>query len=84
MRIFKPGIQTVLRILTIAALMGMIVLPVAWGYEQRRQARTWQAVACEYRVREIVRRVPLVASIAHAGDPCAALHKLGFDIDRRR
>lgn len=84
MQIFRPEVQAVLRMLTIAALVGMIVAPVMWGYEQRRQAQTWRAVACAYRMRELVRQAPLFADVDVAGGPCATLDRLGLDVDPRR
>ena len=59
MRFFQPEIERVLRALAILTLIGLIVLPMAWAYEQRRQARAWQSVACAYRMREVARRTPM-------------------------
>src|SRR5207244_625257 len=39
MRIFRSEIETALKIMGIAALISLILLPVAWGYEQRQRAR---------------------------------------------
>jgi hypothetical protein len=56
MRFFQPEVEAVLKVLGVGILVGVIVVPVSWAYEQRRQARTWQSVACAYRMREIARR----------------------------
>jgi len=84
MRIFRPEVQAVLRMLTVATLLAMIVLPMAWGYEQRRRARSWHELACAYRVRELVRHAPLLADVRHAPDACATLRRLGFDLELER
>ena len=80
MRIFIPGLQRTLRAVAIIALIGAIVVPVGWGYEQRQQARTWQETACAYRLREVTRGTTLIATIERRGNACAALRELGFDI----
>ena len=83
MRIFIPALQRTLRAMAITALIGAIVVPVGWGYEQRQQARTWQETACAYRLREVMRGTNLVATVERRGNACAALRELGFDIDPR-
>jgi hypothetical protein len=80
MRIFIPALERTLRTLAVIALIGAIVVPVGWGYEQRQQARTWQETACAYRLREVTRGTKLVATIERRGNACAALRELGFDI----
>jgi hypothetical protein len=83
MRFFRPEIEAVLRMLGVGILVGLIVLPMAWAYEQRQQARAWQSVACAYRMREITHRTPLVATVHDARDPCRTLERLGLDLDVR-
>jgi len=80
MRVFIPGLERTLRVISVIALIGAIVVPVGWGYEQRQQARTWQETACAYRLREVTRGTTLIATIERRGNACAALHELGFDI----
>ncbi|MEX2148357.1 MAG: hypothetical protein WED01_15225 [Candidatus Rokuibacteriota bacterium] len=81
MRIFRSEIQTTLRMLGIVTLVGLIVLPVAWGYEQRQQARTWQNVACAYRIKEVARRTPILASTEPGRNACMLLERLGLDLE---
>jgi hypothetical protein len=81
MRFFRSEVETALKIMGIAALITLIVLPVAWGYEQRQQARTWQNVACAYRIKEVVRQTPMIASIEYRRDACVALSRLGLELD---
>ena len=44
MRFFRPEVERVLKLLGGLLLLALILLPVAWGYEQRKQARAWQSV----------------------------------------
>lgn len=84
MRFFRSEIEMALKMLGILTLIGLIVLPMAWGYEQRKQARVWQGVACAYRMREVTRRSPVVAAVDYARDPCMTLERLGLDLDVSR
>jgi len=84
MRFFRPEVEAVLKVLGAATLIGAIALPAAWAYEQRQQARAWQSVACTYRMRELARRAPLVASVEYARDPCLTLERLGLELDVQR
>jgi hypothetical protein len=80
MRFFRREVEVTLKMLGVITLIGLIVLPVAWGYEQRRQARTWQNIACAYRIKEVTRSARLFAGVERTGDACAALEKLGLDL----
>ena len=80
MRIFRREVELALRMLGVATLVRLIVLPVAWGYEQRRQAKAWQHVACEYRIREVTRAAPFMANAERAADPCTTLARLGLQM----
>jgi hypothetical protein len=84
MRFFRSEIETVLKMLGILTLIGLIILPMAWGYEQRKQAQAWQSVACSYRMREVTRRTPVVAAVDYAQNPCMTLQRLGLDLDVTR
>ncbi len=83
MRFFQPEVEAVLTVLGAATLIGLIVLPTAWGYEQRQRARAWQSLACRYRVRELTRRAPLMANLEGGDQPCRTLERLGLDLDAR-
>jgi hypothetical protein len=80
-RLFRPELERVLAVIGLVALVGAIVLPVGWGYEQRQQARAWQETACGYRLKEVARGAMLSASGERLGQACAALRQLGFDIE---
>jgi hypothetical protein len=84
MRFFRPEVEAVLKMLGAGVIIGLIVLPMAWAYEQRQQARAWQSVACTYRVREIASRAPLAGTIEAGRDPCSTLRRLGLDLDVQR
>src|SRR5438105_12335405 len=80
MRFFRHEVEVTLKMLGVVTLVGLIVLPVAWGYEQRRQARTWQNVACAYRIKEVARNTPFVANVERAPDACTTLARLGLNV----
>ena len=80
MRFFRREIEVTLKMVGLMILIGLIVLPAAWGYEQRRQARTWQNVACAYRIKEVTRAAPFMARAERASDACAALARLGIQL----
>jgi hypothetical protein len=78
MRFFRHEIEVALKALGVVALVALIVLPAAWGYEQRRQARAWQNVACSYRLKEVTRSTRFVAHVERGSDACALLERLGL------
>ena len=80
MGFFRREIEVTLKMLAVALLIGLIVLPVAWGYEQKRQARTWQNVACAYRIKEVTRVAPFIANVERSPDACATLARLGLTL----
>ena len=84
MRFFRPEVEAVLRMLGTGIVVGLIVLPMTWAYQQRQQARAWQSVACTYRMREIATRAPLLSKLEPAGDPCGTLDRLGLELDVQR
>lgn len=84
MRFFRPEVEAVLKVAAVAGLITVIVLPVAWGYEQRQQARTWQNVACAYRIKEVARQTPMIGTLEYRRDACMTLEQLGLDLDVRR
>jgi hypothetical protein len=80
MGFFRREIELTLKMVGVVFLVGLIVLPVAWGYEQRRQARVWQNVACAYRIKEVTRHAPFIAGVERAPDACATLARLGLQL----
>jgi hypothetical protein len=80
MRFFRREIEVTLKMAGVVILIGLIVLPVAWGYEQRRQARTWQNLACAYRIKEITRLAPFIGNVDRTPDACTTLARLGWDL----
>jgi hypothetical protein len=85
LRFFRPEVEVVLKAIGGLTLLTVIVLPTAWGYEQRKQARTWQNVACSYRLREITQQSQLVPTVDIRGDdPCSTLRRLGLELRESR
>ena len=84
MRFFRSEVETALKIIGVAALISLILLPVTWGYEQRQQARNWQNIACAYRIKEVARKTPMIATVEHRRDACVTLARLGLDLDLPR
>jgi hypothetical protein len=81
MRFFRPELEWALVVVGAIALIGAIVVPVGWGYEQRQQARAWQETACAYRLREVARTTTLLIGSERRGRACAALRELGLEIE---
>jgi hypothetical protein len=84
MRLFRRDVEIALKTLGAIGLLTLVVLPVAWGYEERQKARTWQNIACAYRLRDIERRAPLFARLSQAPDACGTLRRLGLELDMPR
>jgi len=84
MRFFRPELERALGVLGIITLIGAIVVPVGWGYEQRQQARAWQETACVYRLREVARATASLVGNERRGGACATLRELGFEIEQSR
>lgn len=81
MRFFRREVEIVLKAFGVLALVSLVTFPVAWGYAERQKARTWQTIACAYRMKEIERRMPLLAGIEPGPDPCTTLDRLGLALD---
>jgi hypothetical protein len=81
MRFFRREVEIALTAVGVVTLIGLIVMPVAWGYEQRRQAKTWQSIACAYRMKEVARSSSVLAGVAQEPDACGALERLGLTLD---
>ena len=80
MRFFMPQVEIAFKTIGVITLIGLLIMPVAWGYEQRRQARTWQSIACAYRIKEIARQAPFVAGVDYGRDPCQVLARWGVEL----
>src|SRR5258707_12994527 len=83
MRLFRQDIERILHAAAILALMGAIVAPIGWGYEQRHQARTWRQTAYTYRLREGARGTSFLVNVDHRRDACETLRHLGLDLKKR-
>jgi hypothetical protein len=81
MRIFRREIEITLKTLGVLTLAMVVTMSVAWGFEQRRQAKTWQSIACAYRMKEIARSSAILARAADEPDACSTLDRLGLTLD---
>jgi hypothetical protein len=84
MRFFQHEVEVALKVLGAIGLSSLVVLPAAWGYEQRQQARQWRSIACAYRIRQVEQHAPMFAGLGQRRDACATLHELGLELDVRR
>jgi hypothetical protein len=82
-KVFRPGVEVVLRTLAVGALLALLVLPSVWGYQQRSEARAWREIACTYRLKEALSDGRLLTPADVRGDPCARLSELGLQLARR-
>src|SRR5882762_9475597 len=82
-KVFRPGVEAALKTLAVAALLALLVLPLAWGYQQRNEARLWREIACTYRLREALSDGRLLTPADRRGDPCERLSELGLQLARR-
>jgi len=51
-KVFRPGVEAALKTLAVAALLALLVLPLAWGYQQRTRRASGARIACTYRLKE--------------------------------
>ena len=78
MRFFRPEVERALRLGAVIALGTVYFTTLAWGYEWRRQARTWRDTACEHELKLIAQTIPLLAEGLDRGDACGTLDRLGL------
>src|SRR5437762_12835207 len=79
-RFFVPQLERALEVIAVVALLGMIVFPLVWGYEQRQQARVWQETAGAYRLREVAREANVLVRSDGRGRAGTALPEPGLDV----
>ncbi len=82
-KVFRPEVEAVLKTLAVVALLTLLVLPLAWGYQQRNEARAWREIACAYRLKEALGDGRLETVADRRGDPCERLEDLGLRLARR-
>jgi hypothetical protein len=83
-KIFHPEVEAVLKALATVAVLTVMVLLVAWGYQQRSEARVWREIACAYRLKEALSDGRLVTDADLGTDPCVRLDELGLPRVARR
>ena len=79
----RPDAQRVVKLAAAITLMSFVVASLACGYQQRQLARSWQKLACTYRLQHSVRRAPMMADVLESADSCATLEFLGLSFDYR-
>jgi hypothetical protein len=83
LKILRPEVESVVRIAGVVVTLSMLVLPAAWGYQQRAEARAWREMACTYRLREALNEGRMVTPADLAANPCDRLDHLGLQLARR-
>jgi hypothetical protein len=78
LRFFRPEVERAVKFGAIIALGTVYFTTLAWGYEWRRQARSWRDIACEHELKLIAQTTPLVAETLERGDACGTLERLGL------
>ncbi len=81
LRFLRPDVAGAIKLAGAGGLLILFVLTLAFGYQQRQLARTWQKVACTQRLQESVRRTPFMAGVLLTPDSCATLEHLGLNLD---
>jgi len=77
----RPEAQRAIKMVAAVAMLTFVIASLAWGYQQRQIARSWQKLACSYRLQDSVRRAPMMADVLEARDSCATLEFLGLSFD---
>jgi hypothetical protein len=79
-----PLVEAVLKLATLAVLVGVFVVTYTWGLAERRRAEEWRlraealrSVVCTYQLREVERRLPFLAT-PQPGSACERLERLGL------
>lgn len=80
-KIFRPGVETCLKISLGVVMLMVVFFPLAWGYRQHAEAQAWRDIACTYRLKEALRE-RLVSAADLNGRPCARLAELGLRLER--
>jgi hypothetical protein len=83
LKIFRPEVEAFLKAIAVIALGTLLVLPLAWGYRQRNEARAWREIACAYRLKEALSDGRLLRAADQRVDPCERLADLGLQLARR-
>ncbi len=82
-KVFRPEVEAALKTFAAIALLTLVVLPLAWGYHHRNEARAWREIACAYRLKEALSDGRLLTPADLRGNPCERLSDLGLQLARR-
>ena len=78
LRFFRPEVERAIKLSAIVALGTVYFTTLAWGYDWRRQARSWRDVACEHELKLIAQPTSLITVSLKRGDACGTLDQLGL------
>jgi hypothetical protein len=76
---FRRDVERVLRFCVGFVVVGAFALTLAWGYEQRQQARQWRELACAHRVADLAGRAKFLG-LDDRGGACERLQSLGLGV----
>jgi hypothetical protein len=82
-KVFRREVEVVLKAVAMISLLTLLVLPLAWGYRQRNEARAWREIACAYRLRQALSDGRLMTAADQRADPCERLSELGLQLAGR-
>ena len=78
-----PEVEATVRAVAAIFMLMLVVLPVAWGYQQRAEARQWREMACSYRLRQAMSDARLLAANDARTNPCTRLDDLGLRLSQK-
>jgi hypothetical protein len=80
-RFFHPTIEMGLKVVIGVVMISAFLVTLAWGYAQRQRAEEWRETACTYRMAELTRKAPFLASAEdQPTHPCERLDVLGVSL----
>jgi hypothetical protein len=78
-----PEVEATVRAVAAIFMLTLVVLPMAWGYQQRAEARQWREMACSYRLRQALTDARLLTASDERGNPCTRLDDLGLRLSHK-
>lgn len=83
-RFFHPAIEMGLKVLIGVVMISAFLVTLAWGYAQRQRAEEWRETACAYRMAELTRKAPFLATTEQQppAHPCLRLDILGVGLQQ--
>jgi hypothetical protein len=75
---FRREVESFLRLMGCAVVLGAFMLTLGWGYQQRQKAEAWREQACTYRFADLTRRATFLGDDTR--DACTRLQSLGLGL----